>query len=218
VELAKWLGEAWTDYQRTWAVVDAELYDLCARRGHDRLEDVYAKVAVINRVYAAGLSRSVRVPGVKDPEMLVAETLLSRCRLVAGGLAGIEGSGALSNELLGSILDLHWEVQVALEERVGRRLTSFVSKYLHFHLPYFPIYDNLAWRAIGDVTRDQFGRPSASSTSLPAGAKGDEYYRSYCTRFWAVFELAKRSGVDVSVKMLDHALWSHGQRLAGNPG
>ena len=214
MDLAGWLESAWADYQCGWSAVDDELYVLCARRGHNRSEDVYAKVAVINRVYAAGLSRSVRVSGSEDPELLVATSLVESRDMIASGLAGIDATGRLSGELLRPILDLHGRVQTALEKRTGRRLTSFVSKYLHFHSPVAPIYDSLVWRAIGEVTRDLFGKATRAATPAWAVGRGDEYYRSYCTRFLAIAELAQRSGVDVSVKMLDHALWSLGRKLA----
>ena len=39
--------------------VDNELYDLCRRRpSHDDFADAYTKVAIIGRVYEAGVARA----------------------------------------------------------------------------------------------------------------------------------------------------------------
>ena len=59
MDLAVWIGDAWKDYQETWAMVDEELHDLCHRHGHERFKDVYTKVAMVNRVYMAGITRVV---------------------------------------------------------------------------------------------------------------------------------------------------------------
>ena len=54
-----WLSDAKMDYEADWKVVDDELYELCRRRGrHDDFNDVYPKVAIVGRVYMAGVSRA----------------------------------------------------------------------------------------------------------------------------------------------------------------
>lgn len=48
-------------------MVDDELYELCRRRGrHDDFNDVYPKVAIVGRVYMAGVSRAWG--GERDPD------------------------------------------------------------------------------------------------------------------------------------------------------
>ena len=59
MDLGAWLDDAWKDYQGTWAMVDEELHDICHRHGHEQFEDVYTKVAMVNRVYMAGITRVV---------------------------------------------------------------------------------------------------------------------------------------------------------------
>ena len=55
---------------------------------------------------------------------------------------------------LNSILELHLELQSAIQKYTRDRKTSFCSKYLHFHCPncYF-IYDSIARSNIGDLFR-----------------------------------------------------------------
>ena len=70
-DLAASLAWAIDNYRATWQPVDSELYALCHRRPSQRVfADVFAKVAIIGRVYAAGISRTVRVDG--NPEAAVA--------------------------------------------------------------------------------------------------------------------------------------------------
>lgn len=75
------LARAIENYRATWQPVDSELYDLCQRRPSQRAyADVHAKVAIIGRVYAAGISRTVRVGG--DPEAAVARGLMQQAALI----------------------------------------------------------------------------------------------------------------------------------------
>ena len=77
MELALWLDAARADYERGWASVDSELHGLCSRKGNIIFEDVYTKVAVVNRVYIAGISRVVRYEEFRaDPEAAVARGLV----------------------------------------------------------------------------------------------------------------------------------------------
>jgi len=67
VDLTARLARAITSYEAGWKSVDNELYGLCRRRpGHSDFADVYSKVAVIGRVYEAGVARAWRGKG--DPE------------------------------------------------------------------------------------------------------------------------------------------------------
>jgi len=68
------LAHAIKGYEASWKSVDNELYDLCRRRpGYDDFADVYTKVAVIGRVYEAGVARAWRGEG--DPESEGSHTL-----------------------------------------------------------------------------------------------------------------------------------------------
>jgi hypothetical protein len=73
-DLSTRLSKAIKSYEVGWKPIDGELYELCRRRPrHDDFADVYTKVAVIGRVYAAGIARSSKADG--DREAAVANGL-----------------------------------------------------------------------------------------------------------------------------------------------
>ena len=69
--------------------VDKELYDLCHRRPSlDDFADVYTKVAIIGRVYEAGVARAWRGEG--DPESEITRVLIEQADLIQKGLRRLE--------------------------------------------------------------------------------------------------------------------------------
>ena len=57
LDLTGRLTKAISSYEARWKTVDKELYDLCHRRPSlDDFADVYTKVAIIGRVYEAGVA------------------------------------------------------------------------------------------------------------------------------------------------------------------
>ncbi len=130
-DLGAWLSEAWSDYQNTWAAADQELYELCRRRGHDTFIDVYTKVAFINRVYAAGITRAVASVDGKDGETLVATAFVELRAEVNASLSRLAASDGINLSTMGAIVEEHAKLTDALASRCGNvRLPSFVSKYL----------------------------------------------------------------------------------------
>ncbi len=207
-ELSDWLAEAWNEYQSSWIVVDRELYGLCARKGHDQLEDVYAKVAIINRVYAAGITRSVAGAGQTDAEQRVAR-LLYDCRdEMSSRLRQLCSLQALSKQSMALIVANHgWFAKHVAPSLEGTNLCSFMSKYLHFHCPMVPIYDSRVAENIVKVLGDQVPRFTRTDALLERPGVYDPNYYWYAGRFLRLWEIVKRATPDATVKMLDHALW-----------
>jgi hypothetical protein len=74
LDLTGRLTKAISSYEARWKTVDKELYDLCHRRPSlDGFADVYTKVAIIGRVYEAGVARAWRGKG--DPESEITRVL-----------------------------------------------------------------------------------------------------------------------------------------------
>jgi len=71
-QLTRWLEESKDDCQRTWSVVGTELYQLCSRKRHGRLEGVCAKIAFVNRANMAGIRQSVSEDVESDTSFLLA--------------------------------------------------------------------------------------------------------------------------------------------------
>lgn len=72
-----------TDYGATWQTMETELYEFCRRRPDRRtFDDVYPKVAIIGRVYAAGISRSSRASGDREAAVPLTSFTTNACPAV----------------------------------------------------------------------------------------------------------------------------------------
>jgi hypothetical protein len=163
------------------------LYELCRRRSrHDDFADVYAKVAIIGRVYAAGISRSSRADG--DREAAVATGLAGLGTMIKDHLADIPGR-ELERSVLAQIIDLHARVcRELLPHTGGTWQQSFVSKYLHFHCPIVPIFDSRAEGAIGRFV----DWPTVHGARMAIGRRRSwpvRYY-NFATAFMVLYEHA----------------------------
>jgi hypothetical protein len=211
MELGLWLDDACADYQGSWAAVDCELHDLCRRKGHASFEDVYTKVAIINRVYMAGISRIVRHEKFKaDPEAAVVRGLAGIASDIESSLGKLTSISDLTAETMSTIVDVHGAITQDLSEQLGgANLRSFVSKYLHFHCPFVPIYDSLAASAITKVLAPFVERWAEPKDILPRPEHADATYYWYAARFLQLWELARAAKPDATVKMIDHGLWAY---------
>jgi hypothetical protein len=199
------LTQATKGYEVSWKPVDGELYELCARRpGHDNFTDVYTKVAIIGRVYEAGVARAWR--GAGDAETEVTRVLNEQADLVRKGLKKL-GSRFFDRQTAAEIVELHGHIARAISHRTsGVFLASFVSKYLHFHCPIVPIFDSNAQAAIGQFVDWELVNPIRDAMArLPEWARA---YRNFVAAFVVLHERAHaETDLKPSVKQLDHLLW-----------
>jgi hypothetical protein len=204
-DLSASLARAIQNYRASWLPVDLELYELCRRRpGQRAFADVYTKVAIIGRIYSAGISRTVRVEG--DPEASVAHGLMEQASLIDETLDALADS-QLDQTTAGQIIELHARVTRGLLPHTGEVWQqSFVSKYLHFHCDLVPVYDSRAAAAIGRYVnwptvygvRDSIGRPADWLTK----------YYNFATAFVVLYEQTAANTPDrPSVKEVDYFLW-----------
>ncbi len=205
--IAKQFDDARADYFGRWRSVDSLLYQAVRDRGHRSLEDVYTKVVLVNRLYAAGISRASRAEG--DREAHVAEALMSMADGLETRLASLAGR-AFDRQMSAEILELHYYAAEGLLPSTGKRwLTSFVPKYLHFHCDQVPIFDDRAVTAVGHLMKSEaFARLGEDPARLSGGVVA---YRSFLTRFVAVYSSVQSSKNDasVTVKLVDHMLWRY---------
>jgi hypothetical protein len=199
------LQQAAAHYVTTWQAVDTELYNLCRRRPSQRtFADVYTKTAFIGRVYQAGIERAFRGKG--DPQSAVAQSLIEQADLIDRGLAQLNGQ-SFDRSAAAPIIELHGRITLGLAAYTGGvRLTSFVSKYLHFHCPIVPIYDSLAAGAIGKyVDWVDVDKVRAPLMALPDCARE---YRNYVAAFVVLYEQARRgTTLQPRVRDVDYLLW-----------
>ena len=199
------LASAIRHYRATWQPVDSELYDLCSRRLSQRnYADVFSKVAIIGRVYEAGLPRAWRGGG--DPETEAAHYLISKADFIDQRLQKLEGRPFDRSSLV-EIIGFHGTLTRGLSSLTGDFwLTSFVSKYLHFHCPIVPIFDSQADKN----RRLEVDRTTAvrlrNAIAKPED-QADAYYR-FAIAFMALYERAHvQTSLQPTVKEIDHLLW-----------
>ncbi len=68
------VAQAAARFQTDWDLIDHLLYGLCRDYlGHSNRAAVYAKLAMIDRVYAAGMERRVSPPGGRQAIEVIAD-------------------------------------------------------------------------------------------------------------------------------------------------
>jgi hypothetical protein len=210
-DLARQADQAMTRYQAGWQSIDLELYELCRRRSNPQdFDDVYAKVVVISRVYNAGLNRAWKGSRNPGPEIQIAKRLISHADLVADPLKELADQ-SFDRASLVNIVALHGQLTRMLSSLAGDVwLTSFVSKYLHFHCPVVPVYDSRASARIRRGLVD--GRSVRSMQAAVAEPEGRvlAYYR-FATIFLTLYErIYAEAGLEPSVKEVDYLLLGNG--------
>lgn len=204
-DLTTRLTQAIKRYEAGWKPVDTELYDLCRRRPrHDDFADVYAKVAVIGRVYTAGISRSSKADG--DREAAVATGLVGIGAMITERLSEI-ADRELDPSTLTQIIDLHGRVCRELLPHTGNTWQqSFVSKYLHFHCPIVSIFDSNAEGAIGRFVdwTTVYGLRTAISRQHGWAVR----YYNFATAFTVLYQQVRAEiTLKPTVKEVDYLLW-----------
>jgi hypothetical protein len=204
-DLTPRLSQAIKSYEASWKPVDSELYDLCGRRSSQSdFADVYTKVAIIGRVYEAGVARAWRGDG--DAETEVTRVLIEQADLIQTGLQHLQ-ERRFDRQTAAAIVELHGHIARAISHRSGHVfLASFVSKYLHFHCPIVPIYDSNAQVAIGELIDWKLADPIREAMAkLPDWARA---YRNFVAAFVVLYERAyAETSLKPTVKELDHLLW-----------
>jgi len=201
------LAESSADFDRVWGGVDEVLYALCRRHPrHDDLRTTAAKLALIDRVYAAGMERRVS-PRPGEQAIPVIAEYVHRHRTdvdeILGELSAL--SEPLTVDVISRIVDLQGRflrllVGVTTDGKAPR---SFAAKYLHFHAPVVPIYDSYV--AVAIVKRVRW---DARAAPFPCPPDGDAEYYDFCVRFWRLYDACRRQGLDLTVKSLDTLLWA----------
>lgn len=177
-----------------WAVLDRSLIGICSDLPlHVRVEEVFAKVAIINRTYRANLQCKI-----KDAEWKVAE------KFVAEGADAIINPlrrfSKFSSDALLTVLESH-EALLKLVRQVTQSVeNSFVSKYLNFHFPdTVPLFDSNAYNA----SRKLAPLPESERTQY-----NQRLNRDYGFHCGALLQLIKSLDVESPrVKLLDVLLY-----------
>ncbi|MHB8522234.1 MAG: hypothetical protein ACYDH9_15955 [Limisphaerales bacterium] len=194
------------DYKANWEALDVALYDLCKKHpDHQSRGVINAKLWIIGRTYATGIERKIPSKGSQGSSMTQLADYLWMHRNKADTalrlLCGLREP--LTPDKLKVILKAHGQLQQLVKGRLrkGQTPRSFVSKYLHFHCPAVPIYDNVAVASL----RTAYPWKREFEVFKLHNAT-DEEYGCFVLRFWRLYHEAKSSAAEVSVKLLDHYL------------
>lgn len=182
----RWSRRSWTKLDKTERAklrrndkLNDVLYRMCDQMPeHGEPGEVRAKVVIIGRTYAAGLERHtggdiqavttalVKTSGWLDPA-------ISELRVLG------KDDHFPTFERLNAIARTHKRMTDALGRlaRNGNSLRSFVSKYLHFHAPVVPLYDQYAAACL----RDWYPWRTVIAPVVPIG-KIDGVYWQHCVR------------------------------------
>jgi hypothetical protein len=190
-----------------WGGVDDVLYEICADSpGHTDRRTVTAKIALIGRAYSAGLERCVTPPpGVQSITVIAAYAADHGADIDAAIDAILAIDEPLASGDVETIVRAHGDLLKVLSgvTTKGKTPRSFAAKYLHFHNPVVPIYDEYA-----RITLSRLVRWDGSSLPFPKPPGADPDYYDFCVRFWRIYEACWKQGVAATVKALDQYLWA----------
>jgi hypothetical protein len=201
------LAASLSRFDLDWGLVDEVLYRLCRDYpSHTDRRAVTAKLALIGRVYAAGLERRVTPPPGQQAIVVIADYVLEHGSEVDEIVRALDAvREPLDSLSMDSIVEQHGRLtrllqKVATDDKAPR---SFTSKYLHFHNPVVPIYDEYARQALSRLVHWQ---SSYAPFALPP--HGDREYWDYCLRFFRLYDACRQAGARPTVKELDAYLWA----------
>jgi hypothetical protein len=200
-------------FQAEWGLVDEVLYRLCRDvPGHHTRNAVSGKLALIGRGYAAGLERCVSPPAGQQAIGVLTDFVFAHGDEVDEIIAGLDAiREPLDATAMAKIVEQHGrliELLRAVTTR-GKAPRSFASKYLHFHRPVVPIFDDYVRQGITPLVRWD-----SQLAPFPLQAPGDRDYWEYCVRFLRLYDACRLAGVQATVKSLDTYLWA----VPGAPG
>jgi hypothetical protein len=202
---------ATSEREKRWALLDKELYALCRRYPlHTDMCEVHAKCAIIGRAYGTQIERKIsshggagtrgnsinRLGEYMSQHGSEVDAILNKLR---------HAKEPLTAALLETIVTQHRAFVKLLRARLERRQSarSFVSKYMHFHCPVVPIYDNNANKTL---KRRYRWKNRLKLFDMPKGA--DVGYYRFVMRFWQLYQEAMTARKGVTVKKLDaFLLW-----------
>lgn len=201
------LEVALSQFDADWGLVDEVLYGICREHpGHDDLRAVTAKLALVGRVYAAGLERRVTPPPGQQAIVVIAGYVLEHGTEIDDLIRALDSvDDPLDASAMTSIVEQHGRLTQLLQKVAtdGKAPRSFASKYLHFHRPVVPIFDEYARQKLTRLVRWE-----SSYAPFPLPPHGDHEYWKYCVRFFRLYDACRQAGTGATVKELDAFLWA----------
>ena len=151
-----------------WDLLNKCLYDLCLNHPkHTNPKIILAKTAMIGRTYSATIERRKKVKVVQNEDFFIVRVLpVFKSMKLDPLIARLKELDSINLSNIRDVLSLHKLLVDNLFVITGLRKRSFVSKYLHFHLPnLYIMFDSICEKAARTLHKDMFGGTFQYNTS-----------------------------------------------------
>jgi len=183
---------------KKWMLGNNILYKMCADHSkHTDPEEIRAKIWLIGRSYAASIERRPKKEKINDDfyDYVVREFInFNNKNKFDEKLTKLKNK-EFNGETLKDILLIHGELTKFFKDLTGKEKRSLASKYLHFHVPIFPIYDS---RANDSLKRIVEGKIKEAEIEC------DKSYYKFCTKLLFLFyEIKDKTGKTPTLREID---------------
>ena len=203
--------KAQREHLKLYSKADGILYDMCKRWPNQKdLGVVQAKVRTIGRVYAAGLERKGKKDKSKGIYETIAKILHENGAKIDSEIKALKRFKKLSKASYERILNVHGNMVIRLRKGTRSKLNfrSFVSKYLHFHVPIVPLFDS---RASSTINRSDWypWKDFNKRMLIPKKKEYDPVYYRFFNQFLFYFTDLQQQKLRPSVRDADwYLIWS----------
>lgn len=177
--------------------IDEAILHACRKNpSHNKKEEVFAKIALINRTYGANLDRYLG----REAEWRLAERFVHK--KLDSRLLPLKEIRRFNRNSIDTIVQTHEELVKVTYSITKRVQNSFCSKYLSFHFPkIIPIFDSYSYTASWNLVGKQV-----------KAARFDENwnydYGYHCEAVLLLVEALFRSGIkNPDLKLVDCVLY-----------
>ena len=181
---------------KKWMLGNNILYKMCSDHpNHTDPEEIRAKIWLIGRSYAAAIERRTKKTHINDDfyDYVVQEFIKFNSKNNFDEKLSRLKNKEFNKETLKEIILIHYEITKFFKELTGKEKRSLASKYLHFHVPIFPIYDSRAKNSINKIIKGKVNNLT-----------GDEEYEKFCNKILFLYDLIKnQTGKTPTLREID---------------
>jgi hypothetical protein len=190
-----------------WILGNGVLYNMCLNYpNHTDPEEIRAKLWLIGRSYAVAIERRKTKNNINDDfydEVIEKFIEFNKLHNFDERIKKLKNKD-FNEETLRDMLLLHAELTNFFYELTELEKRSLASKYLHFHVPIFPIYDSRASSSINKLVRGE---------KKDSKLKGDGEYSKFCQKILFLYDTIKKQiGKAPTLREIDSYLVKHANR------
>ena len=185
---------------KKWMLGNNVLYKLCSNfPGHTNPEEIRAKIWLIGRSYAASIERRSKKnkKHINDDfyDYIVQKFIKFNKEHKFDEKLNKLKNKKFNEDTLKKVIALHYELTKFFKKLTGKEKRSLASKYLHFHIPIFPIYDS---RANNSIKKIVVGKTKINDFTC------DEEYSKFCNKILFLYNYIKdKSGKSSTLREID---------------